>query len=109
MFPGVENFTPHFGTKKNNNVGLSTKEGCRNLEAHWLQQRPIVVSENSSVTSENIQYNAVIEISASYVTLTLKPGSYTGCKLTIISTFSDGKSYINTNASTTKTIEAKKI
>lgn len=45
-FPGLENFTPPFGTKKADNVGLTTGEGCQNIAKPWLDQRPITISEN---------------------------------------------------------------
>lgn len=62
-----------------------------------MQQRPIVVTETSEVIGEKIEYNAVIEIAASDITLTLKPGAYTGCKLTIIATFAVRKADIVTH------------
>ncbi|MBO6101554.1 MAG: hypothetical protein J6P07_09565 [Spirochaetaceae bacterium] len=88
-FPGLENYTPPFGTKKGDNVGLTTAEGCANLAKPWQDQRPIVISENSS-TNANIERNAVIEIETASVTLTIDDATFTGCKLMILTTFSSG-------------------
>ena len=88
-FPGLENYTPPFGTKKGDNVGLTTAEGCANLAMPWQDQRPIVISENSS-TSANIERNATIEIDTASVTLTINDAIFKNCKLTILTTFSSG-------------------
>lgn len=89
MFPGLENYTPPFGTKKGDNVGLTTAEGCANLAKPWQDQRPIVISENSS-TNANIERNAVIEIDTASITLTINDAIFTGCKLSILTTFTTG-------------------
>lgn len=88
-FPGLENYTPPFGTKKGDNVGLTTAEGCANLAKPWQDQRPIVISENSS-TNANIERNAVIEIDTASITLTINDAIFKGCKLSILTTFTTG-------------------
>ena len=102
------NYTPPFGTKKSANEGLSTREGCNNLAMPWLQQRPIVVSETSTVSGTHIEYNAVIEIDTSGITLTLKPGAYKGCKLTVIASFGSGTATV-AGVSQSITVESGKI
>ncbi len=87
---------------------MSTREGCNNLAKPWLQQRPIVVSETSTVSGTYIEYNAVIEINTAGITLTLKPGAYKGCKLTVIASFATGSATIAFN-SQNLIIEADKI
>lgn len=88
-FPGLETFTPPFGTKKAANVGLTTGEGCDNIAKPWLDQRPLTISENSSF-SDDIERNGLICIDTASVTLTMDDATFIGCELKIITTFTSG-------------------
>lgn len=92
-FPGLENYTPPFGTKKADNVGLTTQEGCINLAKPWQDQRPLTISENSSFSGD-IERNATIEIDTASVTLTLEDATFKGCRLTVLATFSSGSASV---------------
>lgn len=106
-FPGLENFTPPFGTKKADNVGLTTGEGCQNIAKPWQDQRPLVISENSSF-SGNIERNGLIEIDTASITLTMVSASFTGCELKIITTFSSGSATVLIGA-TSHTLNAMSL
>ena len=106
-FPGLENFTPPFGTKKAANVGLTTGEGCQNIAKPWLDQRPIIISENSSF-SDDIERNGLIEIDTASITLTMVAATYTGCELKIITTFSSGSATVLIGA-TSHTLNAMSL
>lgn len=106
-FPGLENFTPPFGTKKADNVGLTTGEGCQNIAKPWLDQRPLVISENSSF-SDDIERNGLIEIDTASITLTMVSASFTGCELKIITTFSSGSATVLIGA-TSHTLNAMSL
>ena len=103
-FPGLENYTPPFGTKKSDNVGLTTLEGCNNLAKPFADQRPLTISENSSFSAD-IERNATIEIDTASVTLTLDDATFIGCRLSVIATFSTGTASVLFGA-TTYTINA---
>ena len=106
-FPGLENFTPPFGTKKADNVGLTTGEGCQNIAKPWLDQRPLIISENSSF-SDDIERNGLIEIDTASITLTMVSASFTGCELKIITTFSSGSATVLIGA-TSHTLNAMSL
>lgn len=106
-FPGLENYTPPFGTKKADNVGLTTAEGCANLAKPWLDQRPLTISENSSF-SDDIERNGLIEIDTASITLTMVSASFTGCELKIITTFSSGSATVLIGA-TSHTLNAMSL
>ena len=106
-FPGLENYTPPFGTKKADNVGLTTGEGCQNIAKPWLDQRPLTISENSSF-SDDIERNGLIEIDTASITLTMVSASFTGCELKIITTFSSGSATVLIGA-TSHTLNAMSL
>jgi len=106
-FPGLETYTPPFGTKKAANVGLTTGEGCQNIAKPWLDQRPLTISENSSF-SDNIERNGLIEIDTASITLTMVSASFTGCELKIITTFSSGSATVLIGA-TSHTLNAMSL
>lgn len=87
--PGLENYTPPFGTKKSTNVGLTTLEGCNNITLPWEHQRPVVISENSTFSAD-IERNGLLEIEAADITLTMVDAVFTGCEVKIMTTFSTG-------------------
>ena len=106
-FPGLENYTPPFGTKKSDNVGLTTLEGCNNIAKPWQDQRPIVISENSTCSGD-IERNGLIEIDTASITLILTDATFKGCELKIMTTFENGISTIVVG-SINYTLNAKSI
>lgn len=99
-FPGLGTYTPPFGTKNNENVGLSTEQGCRNLALPFEQQRPVQVAENSTLAEDSvIESDRRIIVTASGITLSLadsvgakNTAAFAGLKLDVIAGFSSGTS-----------------
>lgn len=105
--PGLENYTPPFGTKKADNVGLTTLEGCQNIVKPWQDQRPVIISENSSF-SDDIERNGLICIDTASVTLTMDDATFTGCEIKIITAFTSGTAAVLIGA-TSYTLEAASL
>ncbi|MCQ2594812.1 MAG: hypothetical protein MJ196_06065 [Treponemataceae bacterium] len=95
--PGLENYTPPFGTKKSTNVGLTTLEGCNNITLPWEHQRPVVISDNSTFSAD-IERNGLIEIEAADITLTMVAATFTGCEVKIMTTFLNGLATVQIGA-----------
>lgn len=91
--PGLANYTPPFGTKKAEDVALTTLEGCNNFTLPYELERPVVVSENSSCTGL-VEHNALIDIDTANVTLTLANGAFRGVKAEIMCSASNGSGSI---------------
>ena len=90
---GLENYTPPFGTKKANNVALTTHEGCDNFTFPFETDRPVTISENSTCTG-NVEHNSLIEIDTASVTLTLANGAYKGVTVDVFCTAVSGSASI---------------
>ena len=88
-FPGLENYTPPFGTKCADNVGLSTEDGCNNWVIPLAAQRPVSVAENSA-TSGNIERHSAVNMTTSGTTLTLTDGAFLGVKVEVYCTAASG-------------------
>lgn len=91
--PGLANYTPPFGTKKAEDVALTTLEGCNNFTLQYELERPVVVSENSSCTGL-VEHNSLVELSAANITLTLSNGAFRGVRTEIIYSVSSGSGSI---------------
>lgn len=83
QIPGLPTFTPAFGTKKANGVGLSTTEVNANMLMPWNRQRPYTIAENSSTSVVEADACIVIAMGA---TITLGDGGFTGVRVLLINT-----------------------
>lgn len=90
---GVENFTPEFGTKEANNVGVSTENLCRDLMLPFSRQRPIEVSENS--TTGEVQADTRLVFTNSGITLNLSAASFAGCRVLVMGKFQTGTARVS--------------
>lgn len=90
---GLENYTPPFGTKKPNNVALTTREGLDNFTFPFEIYRPVTISENSSCTG-NVEHNSLVEIDTASVTFTLANGAYKGVTVDVMCTASSGSASV---------------
>jgi hypothetical protein len=84
--PGFQNYTPDFGTKKEDGVSLTPREANANIMMPFVRQRPFVVSEDSDTSA--IEANAVFNINTAGVTLTLG-SAFTGCFIRVINSSDD--------------------
>ena len=81
MIPALADFTPIFGTKKSSG-GLSTAEVNHNVLAAFTRMRPAAVSENSTTTT--IEFDALLAIATSGITIQLNSAAYIGCRVRVI-------------------------
>lgn len=89
-FPGLENYVVPFGTKKGDNIALTTEEGCDNLALPFAFQRPLTVTENS--TTGAVQADRRVLFPSGGLTLTLGAAAFAGVKLTAVTGFTGGGS-----------------
>lgn len=100
MLPGLENYTPAVGEKKSNNVALTTEEGCIDFELPFRTQRPVEITETSSIyEGTSVECDSRFLIKNSGITLYLNDSAaspkqntagYAGCKAEVIAGFTDG-------------------
>jgi hypothetical protein len=84
--PGFQNYTPAFGTKKEEGVSLTPREANTNIMMPFSRQRPFVISEDSATSA--IETDAVFDINTAGVTLTLG-AAFTGCFIRVINSSDD--------------------
>ncbi|MBQ0167220.1 MAG: hypothetical protein KBT02_08955 [Treponema sp.] len=84
-FPNVASFQRTYGTRKMTNGGsLTTEEFNQNLFLPFDNDRPIIISENSSTSV--IEYPAKFLMNTPNVTLTLGNGAYSGLEISVLVT-----------------------
>lgn len=92
LVPGIENYTPAFGTKRSDNVSLTSEEVADNIALPFSRQRPVSVSEDS-VTGA-VEADCAILIEKSGLKLTLGEPAFAGCHVTLIAGFDSGSSTV---------------
>ena len=102
--PGLANYTPPFGTKKAEDVALTTLEGCNNFTLPYELERPVVVSENSSCTGL-VEHHSLVELDTANITFTLANGAFIGVKVEVICSASSGSANVLCG-STTYTVQS---
>jgi hypothetical protein len=99
--PGLAQYTPPFGTKKADGVGLTTTEINRNIMMPFIKQRSIagapvvaggdppmgVITEDS--IAQPIEFDATFAVGEG-ITLQLDDPAYEGQKLTLTGSFANG-------------------
>jgi hypothetical protein len=80
--PGLPGFNQAFGTKKPENVPVSSREEAVNVAMPFSRERPFSVTEDSNTTT--IEANTVFEIKTADKTLSLGQASFNGCMVHII-------------------------
>ena len=85
--PGFPGYDAPFGTKKPNGQPISSREVNENVMLPFKKQRPIDVSETSSVI--NIESNLVFDIKVADVSLSLGEASFRGCRVKVLNSSDD--------------------
>lgn len=85
---GLHNFSPEFGTKNQDGIGVSTEDVCADVMLPFRKQRAIEVVETSS--ADGIEVNSTILLTQSDITLTLGRATFKGCKITVRTDFESG-------------------
>ena len=89
---GLTNFTPEFGTKEADGVGVSTENVCKDIMLPFTFQRPVLVNETSE--TGNIEANRTLVLTNSGIVLTLGRATFAGCKITVQAGFSSGSAEV---------------
>lgn len=89
---GLTNFTPEFGTKEADGVGVSTENVCKDIMLPFTFQRPVLVNETSG--TGNIEANRTLVLTNSGIVLTLGRATFAGCKITVQAGFSSGSAEV---------------
>jgi hypothetical protein len=89
--PGLYDYSPPFGTKNADGVGITTTEVNTNMMMPFLRQRPMDVVENSSTSI--IESNVLFNLKTEGIVLTIGEAAYNGCQIILINT-SKGKTSI---------------
>lgn len=93
LVPGLENYTPEFGTKKADNVKLTTEEVCKNVALAFRNQRGVEVTEDSETGS--VEADRTVVMMKKNITLALGRPSYAGCRVTVVAGFTgDGSATV---------------
>lgn len=90
--PGIENYTPSVGTKKADNVELTSEEISDNIALPFMMERPVIVREDS--TTSSIEANRTLVIENSGVVLTLGQAAFAGCRVTVQAGFTSGSAQV---------------
>jgi hypothetical protein len=104
--PGFSGYDPPFGTKKADGQPVSSREENENIMLPFKKQRPIVVTETSSVV--NIEANLVFQMGVAETILTLGDAAFNGCRVKVLNT-SDGKVRVTYASGKTKAIALGKF
>lgn len=98
--PGLENYTPDFGTKKASNVSVSTEEMCNDFCLSFKRQRPIVITENSTTKQDSekgdVQADARLIFNGSGLSFALGTPSTAGLRVDVIAGYA-GLGYCHVN------------
>ena len=86
--PGFPGYEPPFGTKKPDGQPISSREENENIMLAFKKQRPIDVTENSSVDS--IESNLVFDMRVAGTTLTLGSLAFRGCRVKVLNSTNGG-------------------
>lgn len=103
--PGLENYTPEFGTKKADNVKLTTEEVCGNIALPFKNQRGVEITEDSETGS--VEADRTVVMMKKNVTLSLGRPAYAGCRVTVVAGFTgDGSATVtySTGEDSTETL-----
>lgn len=98
MIPALSDFTPIFGTKKSSG-GLTTAEVNHNVLAAFTRMRPAAVSENSTTTT--IEFDALLAIATSGITIQLNSAAYIGCRVRVIAAYAGSVQFTGNGGTTT--------
>lgn len=114
LIPNLANFIHEFGTKVNGvNQGLSTEQIVNLDMMIYRQQQAILVDENITCTSAQVQSDRKFIFTNSTLNVALDKASFAGIKLTFIADFQNGSStieYLDSNEQTqTMTINAREV
>ena len=101
---GLTNFTPEFGTKEADGVGVSTENVCKDIMLPFTFQRPVLVNETSD--TGNIEANRTLVLTNSNIILTLGRATFAGCKIVVQAGFTSGSAKVKylTAANTYETV-----
>ena len=101
---GLTNFTPEFGTKEADGVGVSTENVCKDIMLPFTFQRPVLVNETSD--TGNIEANRTLVLTNSNIILTLGRATFAGCKIVVQAGFTSGSAEVKylTAANTYETL-----
>ena len=101
---GLTNFTPEFGTKEADGVGVSTENVCKDIMLPFTFQRPVLVNETSD--TGNIEANRTLVLTNSNIILTLGRATFAGCKIVVQADFTSGSAEVKylTAANTYETL-----
>ena len=101
---GLTNFTPEFGTKEADGVGVSTENVCKDIMLPFTFQRPVLVNETSD--TGNIEANRTLVLTNSNIILTLGRATFAGCKIVVQADFTSGSAEVKylTAANTYETV-----
>ena len=89
---GLTNFTPEFGTKEADGVGVSTENVCKDIMLPFTFQRPVLVNETSD--TGNIEANRTLVLTNSNIILTLGRATFAGCKIVVQAGFTSGSAEV---------------
>jgi hypothetical protein len=104
--PGFPGYDPPFGTKKVDGQPVSSREENENIMLPFKKQRPIVVSEASSVI--DIESNLVFDMIVAGISLNLGDAVFRGCRVKILNS-SIGAVQVVYSAQKTKSVPAGKF
>ena len=101
---GLTNFTPEFGTKEADGLGVSTENVCKDIMLPFTFQRPVLVNETSD--TGNIEANRTLVLTNSNIILTLGRVTFAGCKIVVQADFTSGSAEVKylTAANTYETV-----
>jgi hypothetical protein len=80
--PGFPGYDPPFGTKKVDGQPISSREANENMMLSFKKQRPINVTETSSVIQ--IESNLVFDMKIADISLNLGDAVFSGCRVKVL-------------------------